>query len=395
MTETKGPARLSGKHFPALDGLRGMAIAIVLLHHFVFLLPTGSFASNFVGRVLYFGWTGVDLFFVLSGFLIYRNSRRHEGVQPIRFSSFYARRVLRIFPLYYAVLSIIVILDRAFYRPWFDQTMAIRPDQIYYFFYLDNWLILLKDSWHGNIIGHFWSLAVEEQFYLVWPLCVWMVPTRRILQLAFAGCALAFIIRLVLVAAYGPSQSIVQNTFARMDTLLAGAACAMIVRSPALSWRLSPLSGPSDRSVRPGADLDRVCSGRTLGRALHANGGLFAVGRRLLCAPSASLFRAGPSLRRIIGLFSSGPMKTIGKYSYGIYVLHVPILTVANLLFGQIITESHNPAKQWAFVAALFGLSFVAAEASYTLFERRFLALKEHFDPRFEFEETLSGVQVP
>src|SRR5579863_8807017 len=128
MTETKG-TRLSGEHFPALDGLRGMAIAIVLLHHFDFLLPSGSLASNVVKVIFYLGWSGVDLFFVLSGFLI-TGILVDTKASKNYFSSFYARRVLRIFPLYYAVLSMIVILDRAFYQPWFDQTMAIRPDQI-------------------------------------------------------------------------------------------------------------------------------------------------------------------------------------------------------------------------------------------------------------------------
>ena len=393
MTETKGLTRLSGKHFPALDGLRGMAIAIVLLHHFDFLLPSGSLASNVVKIVFYFGWSGVDLFFVLSGFLI-TGILVDTKTSGNYFSSFYARRILRIFPLYYAVLSIIVILDRAFYQPWFDQTMAIRPDQIYYFLYLDNWLILLKDSWHGNIIGHFWSLAVEEQFYLVWPLCVWLIPTRRILKLAATGCVLAFVIRLALVAAYGPSQSIVQNTFARMDTLLAGAACAMIVRSESMSAIVKAWLAPMIMVSGIGMIWIALIQGEVLGGRYTQTLGysLLAAGYSALLL---HLFFAQNRHSKALRLFSSGPMKAMGKYSYGIYVWHVPILTIANLFFGPIILASRNPVVPWAFVATLFGLSFVVAEASYQLFEKRFLALKERFEPRFESEETLLGVAVP
>jgi peptidoglycan/LPS O-acetylase OafA/YrhL len=107
------------------------------------------------------------------------------------------------------------------------------------------------------------------------------------------------------------------------------------------------------------------------------------------------LFFAQNRYSKALRLFSSGPMKAMGKYSYGIYVWHVPILTIANLFFGPIILASRNPVAPWAFVATLFGLSFVVAEASYQLFEKRFLALKERFEPRFESEETLLGVAVP
>ena len=395
MIETAGSARLSGKHFPALDGLRGMAIAIVLFHHCDFLLPNGGLGRNAVKAVLYLGWTGVDLFFVLSGFLI-TGILVDTKASKNYFSSFYVRRVLRIFPLYFGVLSVIVIFDRVFYQPWFDQIMAIRRDQIYYFLYLDNWMFLLKDYWHGNIIGHFWSLAVEEQFYLIWPLCIWLIPGRRILKLAITGCVLAFLVRLVLVAVYGPSQSIVENTFARMDALLAGAGCAMIVRNQSLVEKVRPLLMPAVIATAAGIFwIEFICgeSRTQWGQYMEI------VGFTLLSIGYAALLLhvfLGQETQSIVQrLFASGPMQAMGKYSYGIYVLHVPILTIASRLFGRM--TGNNLAASWAFVAAIFCLSFVAAKASYNLFEKRFLKLKKYFAPKFELQgdSEAGSVQYP
>src|SRR5579863_2675550 len=210
-----------------------------MLHHAEYLLPGKSAIMLTVKNLFYAGWSGVDLFFVLSGFLITGiliDTKEAENY----FSSFYPRRILRIFPLYYTVLSFIVILAHVLHRASFDQIMAKPSDQIFYFFYLNNWMILLKDTWHPNIIGHFWSLAVEEQFYLLWPMCVWLTPKRSLLRLAATGCVVALILRIGLVAAYGPSQAIVQNTFARMDALLAGACCAVAVRDESMVARVKP-----------------------------------------------------------------------------------------------------------------------------------------------------------
>src|ERR1700674_4260957 len=108
---TESTRRLSGRHVAPLDGLRGIAILIVMLHHFEFLLPGGSRGATTVKGMFYAGWSGVDLFFVLSGFLITGILIDTKDAKNY-FSSFYARRILRIFPLYYSVLSVLVIAAR-------------------------------------------------------------------------------------------------------------------------------------------------------------------------------------------------------------------------------------------------------------------------------------------
>jgi peptidoglycan/LPS O-acetylase OafA/YrhL len=173
----------SGQRIPALDGIRGLAIALVMFHHFTLY---GGMRPDFVLDKVYrhvalVGWVGVDLFFVLSGFLITgilhdSRSDRHY------FRNFYMRRTLRIFPLYYGVLAatflvLPLVLDVS------GSCRELLRDQAWYWTYLINVQIGL-DYWPSCfVLGHFWSLAVEEQFYLVWPLLLYLLGRRGMLAL--------------------------------------------------------------------------------------------------------------------------------------------------------------------------------------------------------------------
>src|SRR5277367_5401594 len=128
--ENDGSPQPSSRHIGSLDGVRGIAILIVMLHHFLIVIPGGTPARNILKSSLNPGWSGVDLFFVLSGFLI-TGILLDTKAAVNYFQSFYARRVLRIFPLYYAVLGVIVVVANVLYQPWFDQVMALRQDQVY------------------------------------------------------------------------------------------------------------------------------------------------------------------------------------------------------------------------------------------------------------------------
>ncbi len=374
---------ISRQHVPALDGLRGLAILLVMLHHFESVLPGGNKVADIIKGVIYAGWSGVDLFFVLSGFLITGiliDTKRTTNY----FSSFYARRILRIFPLYYSVLTVIVVLARIFYQPWMDNVMAIRPDHIYYFLYLDNWLVLLHDTWHANIIGHFWSLAVEEQFYLIWPMCVWLVPERHLAKLAVCGCGFALLFRFVLVSAYGPSPAIILNTFARMDALLAGACCAMVVRRGHLMYHVRPWLLPAIILALVSVLWIDLFHGetRSLGSYTQTVGYSFwALGYAALLLRLVS-DQGGQSILQKICRVTW--LRAMGKYSYGLYTFHVPILMVYSLLFGPVLKLGVNPWTSIVFFVFLFVISFVVAKMSYELFEQRFLRMKNRFEPRFQ-----------
>jgi peptidoglycan/LPS O-acetylase OafA/YrhL len=153
-------------HSPALDGVRGIAILLVLFHHFTLFDPVTTIGA-WLGFVALLGWSGVDVFFVLSGFLITgilidaRGSNRY-------FASFYMRRVLRIFPLYYLIVFLsFVVLARSTY--WHD--LLVGPGRVAqwpYWTYLVNFAIAERGDFQHGVLDVAWSLAIEEQFYLRW-----------------------------------------------------------------------------------------------------------------------------------------------------------------------------------------------------------------------------------
>ena len=155
------PATQHRVYYPALDGLRGFSILLVLFsHNFSFI----TFSKLFD--------TGVDLFFVLSGFLItdilLKTKKNKKFLQ-----TFYIRRILRIFPIYYLSLVAFLVLAPHFAQLK-EQYSYYQNNQIFLWFYLQNWLPIIHPPpfYHTQIFGHFWSLSIEEHFYIVWPFLI-------------------------------------------------------------------------------------------------------------------------------------------------------------------------------------------------------------------------------
>jgi peptidoglycan/LPS O-acetylase OafA/YrhL len=172
-------------HIPALDGIRGIAIIAVMVFHF--FLFGGLSPQNKIDGIFYavakMGWAGVDLFFVLSGFLItgiLHDSRGNDGF----FRIFYARRFFRIFPLYYGALVLFLVVLPLSGAAW--KALETGPkEQFWLWAYVTNIRIALDNDW-GRVpkaLIHFWSLAVEEQFYLAWPFLVYFASRRVVLRL--------------------------------------------------------------------------------------------------------------------------------------------------------------------------------------------------------------------
>ena len=189
---------------PALDGLRGIAVLLVMIYHFSY--AWGFSASPVVtvyARLSGVGWMGVDLFFVLSGFLItgiLHDCRGRDGY----FSSFFARRSLRIFPLYYAfvllVLPLSVWLQTGDAAP---AVAALRDRGGWYLGYAVNFMVALDGGWATSMphTEHLWSLALEEQFYLVWPPLVLLLSRRALIRTSAVLVVVALAARTVLCAA--------------------------------------------------------------------------------------------------------------------------------------------------------------------------------------------------
>ena len=181
------------ERLPTLDGVRGLAILLVLAHNYLLLESPSGIAGYMTERVLNAGWVGVQLFFVLSGFLITWGLLESRDTENY-FRNFYARRVLRIFPLYYLMLILTFLVLPAL--NFYPKTIADdAPCQWWLWLFLSNWSQPYGIC--GNSLPHFWSLAVEEQFYLVWPLAVRYTQPRQLIRLSFGLFLTSFAVRWV------------------------------------------------------------------------------------------------------------------------------------------------------------------------------------------------------
>jgi peptidoglycan/LPS O-acetylase OafA/YrhL len=312
---------------------------------------------------------------LISGILL--DSRQSGGY----FSAFYARRTLRIFPLYYIVLLVtFVLLPLLGSQP--AAVAQSSANQVWLWTYLVNW----TEPHHGGVAGfpHFWSLAVEEQFYLVWPLLVRFAPAPRLLSLSLGIAGLSLGSRLLMVQLGADSEAIYHYTICRMDALVLGAALAAAFRLPALRAFLV-VRARSLLLVGLGllALLFVVSKGLPRSTVLMLTVGYswLAVGFGLpIAAVVSEHLNGGGVVSRVL---SNAGLRSFGKYSYALYVVHQPL----NLLLGKPWLEAHgygNPSLGvgLAYMAVLVAASYVVAFLSFHLIERHFLQLKRHFVAR-------------
>ncbi len=367
---------LSRQHIPALDGLRGLAILMVMSHHFN-IFAQGNSVERLLTATFQTGWAGVDLFFVLSGYLItgiLLDSRNHARY----FRNFYIRRSLRILPLYYSVVLLTFYILPQISGP-LARTLSHTEGSIgWYIFYLSN--VAMS---HGNHFGYgmlnvTWSLAVEEQFYLMWPLVVYALPQRRLMSFCLVLTIVSPLLRVWLVSQSFSWVTVYTLAFCRLDALAIGALVAIAMRSEFPIHRVENiargvlvlsvlglmLTVTMNQSTHPASSPWM----RTLGFSSFA--GLFGAVLILILSPSR--------WRPVCSGLSSPLLMIFGKYSYGLYLIHVP---VRNVLVHYVPELSSNPSllSQIAFWAISTSLSLMMAIAVWHLIERPFLNLKEYF----------------
>jgi peptidoglycan/LPS O-acetylase OafA/YrhL len=342
---------------------------MVMLFHFGWVTARNGLSQHIARSVFDFGWTGVDLFFVLSGFLITgilldtRDAKNY-------FSAFYVRRVLRIFPLYYFSLLLISLL----FLPYLNPKVSAFPRVVWYLVYAQNWTLQGLPR-----LGHFWSLAVEEQFYLVWPLLVWQFDRRRVLQIAVGGAAVALVLRIVLVVLRVEPTYIYHNIFTRMDALLIGAACACVVRDSSLSERLTRVSGwlwSLPLITLPALRAAVIFVG-------NKNKVEQSFGYTLIALSFAGLLLSLVLMTEkhsaIQTIFRGSILSTLGKYSYAGYVWHQLVATLV-LRFERRLF--HTTLPWFVNIPLLLASTFLVCLCSYAVIERPFLALKKYFEPQ-------------
>jgi peptidoglycan/LPS O-acetylase OafA/YrhL len=383
-------ANSSGR-LPALDGIRGTAIVWVVLHNTTSLLPpTLHGASHLFAFLVHPGWIGVQLFFALSGFLITGGLLETQRASNY-FSAFYARRALRILPVYYAVLILLMIV-RAGHHTGPTVLQADPKQQLSLWLFIVNWT---QAAPYG--FGHLWSLAVEEQFYLFWPLLVHRLPARRLFTVCVYIAVMALVARGIMVLSGATSWTVYTATTSRLDALGLGGAGACLLRVPAayawLTSRLTALNLGAAVLFVFGLPFTHAYNTDTIPCQLFG----FTL-LALCCAILVTTTAIGDSRPRptlLARILSWAPLRSCGKYSYAIYIFHQPI----NKLLGEpwmLATFGSQPAAHVVYLYSLtIGLvSFALAYLSYHVLEKHFLELKYLFAPR-DAKREITEPQTP
>jgi peptidoglycan/LPS O-acetylase OafA/YrhL len=339
-------------HILALDGLRGIAVISVFAYHSLGPLITPS------GPIPYMGWLGVDLFFVLSGFLITSILLRARDTENY-YEVFYARRALRILPLYYLALAFSLLATHDHY--------SFRT-QIWFWLNLSN-LATAFQPMLIPVLSHYWSLAVEEQFYLVWPAVVRRVSATALLRLCILVIVSLLVVRNIpaveaLTAHW--SNILYRLTPFRVDTLCGGALLALAVyRMPNRAKLRTPLRIICLTSIALFLLLCHLNLLPQFGYTTIVLGFTSLVGLALY--PGV--------LSRFLSL---APLTTTGRYSYCIYLIH-PLLIMRGSHFYRLL-----PTGRWHVLSAIvvscseFLVIFGVAALSYRFIESPILSLKRY-----------------
>ncbi|MFT3790708.1 MAG: acyltransferase [Rudaea sp.] len=361
---------------PELDGLRGVAIVTVVLHNAWWIGEWGHLlVEEVVSTALAGGWVGVQLFFVLSGFLITR-ILLDDRAGPHPFKTFWLRRALRIFPLYYLLLIGALVLSLVIGGAW---GAGFQRNQWWLWFYLSNWAEPLGFGVYG--LPHLWSLAVEEQFYLLWPLLALRLTERTLAIVCTTIVAITPLLRFTLRSTALPAGAAYSFTIARWDALALGALIAILVRWPAWRTRLAHAAPP----------VAVAAMGAVIVIALFEHG--FDGGDRWVqvIGQTAISFASGAIiLVALYGAAATEPLRQLlrsrwlrwfGSRSYAIYLVHAPIHYALASHYRDWINGPDDGLREvrlFVYALGLLAVSSAIAEVTWHMIEQPILRLKEH-----------------
>ncbi len=354
------------QYYPALDGLRGIAILLVVVYH------NFGFTNYF-----FFGWLGVDLFFVLSGFLI-TSILIATDIGKRDLKNFFIRRILRIFPLYYLTLVLILFILPLFSSFSMDISYY-QQNQIWLWTYTQNLLYILSLP-KNNILIHFWSLAVEEQFYLIWPFIILLLKkANRLLLLLSATLILVIAARFFIwVYRIENLEYFSLYTFTRIDGICIGCMVALLQKT--------------NRNFLEKYTAAIVFSLAGLNFLFYFFNKMYQFTFPYLAIIGYTTFAAmfGLLIYEVISetssiinkILSLGFLKFFGKISYGLYIFHLPVYLLLTPYIKNLTTTKYNVSVNGTNMIASAIATFTAiiiSYISYRYFESYFIKLKSKF----------------
>ena len=364
----------SSRRIPELDGLRGLAIGLVLVYHYFRLPldPESGAAAPFLRRSFSLTWSGVDLFFVLSGFLIGGILLDHREA-PRYFQAFYARRACRIFPLYFGwllvALTVLVAVPRFVEGP-VPSGIFVEPVPAWcYAIFGQNYAMAWIHKFGSPWLGVTWSLAIEEQFYLFLPLLIRFLPARR-LPVYLGSLALLAPVSLVLIGHEGGIRGYV-STHCRLDSLMLGVLLAWFLRCDGgLRWARTHrlhLYGILAVLLAGTAWMSFV---RELPVAFYP----FRYSWLALLYGSLLLLAVTEERGPVAALTRNRALRWLGGLAYGVYIFHAPVHYTLHWLIRNQAPHLLVPAD-FAVMLASLAITLGVAALSYRWFEKPFLAL--------------------
>ncbi len=375
-------------HTPILDGFRGLAILLVIIYHTTGYFPDSGVLGNFMSSAILLGWSGVDMFFVLSGFLITSILLKAKN-KTHYFKNFYMRRVLRIFPLYYLFLLFALTIPTFILVGDYNHQLHYEPltpfRTLIFLLHFSNYLYAL-DGFQNYWLLHVWSLAVEEQFYMVWPLLVFYMSRKNLNILCLFLILAAFLFRWQLSAFPIENQiKIFQFTHCRMDGLLMGCLVALNCTNKSLvqfGRKYGFLSAGMLLILILGINYNVTTSSISNGTINGFRQFSLPV-VQLFYFPLLSLFYTVLMIAVYLNqnnllsrLINKEIFQYFGRLSYGIYIYHMLLLWI----FLNYYPSVDSYVKQFLFWILFLPLNVTLAHISMKFYERPFLNLKRYFE---------------